>query len=127
MTKSTAFFKLKCVQCHKIEERPAEECKGEDMPYCKTCHMPMTLEGVVYHVGRKPEGPRTVVTFGDPVHDGTDFPHGISCPACRQEVVCNHCGTSWRDNPRILRNGQLCTNGRCPNCCRKNCKHKVAA
>lgn len=40
-----AVFKLRCVMGHK-ETRPAQDCKGEDPPMCKTCYMPMVLEEV---------------------------------------------------------------------------------
>lgn len=53
-------FKLKCVGCKMIEERPAEDCR-DDQPMCNKCYMPMTLESVIYHAGKKPKGPRTVV------------------------------------------------------------------
>lgn len=35
-------FTLKCVGCKIVEDRPASECR--EMPFCKECFMPMTLE-----------------------------------------------------------------------------------
>lgn len=44
MNPEKSVFLLKCVARHK-EERPATECR--EMPMCKTCFMPMILEGVI--------------------------------------------------------------------------------
>ena len=38
-------FVLRCVGCHTLEERPAEQCI--EMPFCKKCYMPMVLEEVI--------------------------------------------------------------------------------
>lgn len=54
-------FKLKCVGCQMVEDRPATEIERDDVPYCKKCYMPMTVQSVIYHQGKKPKGPRTVV------------------------------------------------------------------
>lgn len=35
------------------------------------------------------------------------YPHGVSCPECRRERRCNHCGAET---------GYPCTNGRCSAC-----------
>jgi len=37
-------FKLKCVGCGYVEERPANDCR--EQPFCDKCYMPMTLESV---------------------------------------------------------------------------------
>lgn len=56
-------FKLKCVGCGMVEERPAAAVKNDDgdPPMCETCFMPMVCLSVVYHQGRKPKGPRIVM------------------------------------------------------------------
>lgn len=41
---SETTFTLKCVGCKKKEKRPAADCV--EMPVCKICFMPMTLEKV---------------------------------------------------------------------------------
>jgi hypothetical protein len=51
-------------------------------------------------------------------HKKMPYPHGISCPNCRMENVCNHCG---KENVKSG-NGR-CTNGRCRECCAKHCRH----
>ncbi len=58
-------FKLKCVGCKMIEERPAAACKNDDgdPPMCNKCYMPMTCEKVIYHAGKKPKGPRTALVW----------------------------------------------------------------
>lgn len=38
-------FKLKCVGCGKVENRPADDCHSE-MPICGVCYMPMILQTV---------------------------------------------------------------------------------
>ena len=38
---SQEMFKLKCVGCETVEERPAEECL--EQPFCLKCYMPMML------------------------------------------------------------------------------------
>jgi hypothetical protein len=45
-----------------------------------------------------------------------NHPHEICCEACRQGNICNYCGSPTKKINR-------CTNGRCPQCCAKNCKH----
>lgn len=37
-------FRVKCVGCGMVEDRPASECV--EMPFCNKCFMPMTLEEV---------------------------------------------------------------------------------
>jgi hypothetical protein len=49
----TMTFKLKCVLCGKVEDRPADECRGNDPPACSMCFGPMTLERVTAKQGRK--------------------------------------------------------------------------
>ena len=55
------------------------------------------------------------------------FPHGISCSDCRDRRRCNECGKSsveWRGHGRNVDGWpDRCTNGRCPSCCGKVCKH----
>ena len=58
-------FKLECVGCRMKEERPAEKMERDDVPYCSKCYMPMIVKSVIYHSGRKPKGPRTVVSRGE--------------------------------------------------------------
>lgn len=43
-----ATFKLKCVGCKMVDERPAEDCRNADgdPPMCNKCYMPMVLESV---------------------------------------------------------------------------------
>lgn len=52
--KQVAMFRLKCVGCHAVEDRPAEECR--EQPFCKKCYMPMVLERVSIKVARKKKG-----------------------------------------------------------------------
>lgn len=56
-------FKLKCVGCKMVEERPAAAVQNPDgdPPMCNKCYMPMTCEAVIYHQGKRPKGPRTVL------------------------------------------------------------------
>ncbi len=42
-------------------------------------------------------------------------PHGVSCPGCIVEGLCNHCG-----QPTAIATGR-CTNGRCRECCPMHC------
>jgi hypothetical protein len=46
------------------------------------------------------------------------YPHGISCPQCREHERCNYCG----QKAVTVANGR-CTNGRCVECCHKHCLH----
>jgi hypothetical protein len=48
------------------------------------------------------------------------FPHPVACPCCRAVKRCNGCGrpaSEWHGWET------RCTNGRCPECCKKECKH----
>jgi len=60
-------FKLRCVGCKVVETRTAEDCRNADgdPPMCNKCYMPMVLVSVVYHAGKKPKGPRTVLKYED--------------------------------------------------------------
>jgi len=46
-----ATFKLQCVSCKTVEDRPASECK--EMPFCDHCFMPMVLIEVEVKNGRR--------------------------------------------------------------------------
>lgn len=46
-------FKLKCVGCQMVEQRPASEIERDDVPYCKKCLMPMTVQSVTTKNERK--------------------------------------------------------------------------
>jgi rRNA maturation endonuclease Nob1 len=43
-TNAVVTFKLKCVGCGTIEDRPAAECR--EMQFCNKCNLPMLLEEV---------------------------------------------------------------------------------
>ena len=45
------------------------------------------------------------------------FPCVLGCLLCREALRCNECGSD------VYGSFQLCTNGRCNNCCPKVCKH----
>ncbi len=60
----------------------------------------------------------SVENRADPRHPGGERPHGVSCPGCRAEQVCNQCGE------RTTMMAGRCTNGRCRNCCLKVCRHR---
>jgi len=49
-------------------------------------------------------------------HNPSVFPHGVSCPSCREALICNHCGGPALKTTR-------CVNGRCPSCCSRYCNH----
>jgi hypothetical protein len=50
-----------------VEQRLADDCRNADgdPPMCNKCYMPMTLESVIYHAGKKPKGPRTVMKWAE--------------------------------------------------------------
>ena len=48
-------------------------------------------------------------------------PHGVSCPGCIEDKLCNQCGVEGC----TMYTGR-CTNGRCRVCCRLFCEHATS-
>lgn len=51
-------------------------------------------------------------------------PCRVGCRFCRENKVCNFCGTAfWSANGQTRAGLYRCTNGRCSECCSQNCRH----